>query len=165
MPITPIDLRKIRFRNKLRGYDPREVEEVLGLAADELAARLGDVERLESELRGHRERLRQAEERQRELQEALLRAQKVAEEIVANARREAELLVKEAELTGDRVVAQALEQATRIESRIGELRTARRELQLRLKHTLEVFERMLESEIEEERSTATLHTLPRGRRP
>jgi len=165
MAITPLDLRKTRFNTKMRGYDPREVDELLALASEELAARLGDVERLEMELRGHRDRLHQAEERQRELQEALLRAQKVAEEIVANARREAELLVKEAELTGDRVVAQALEQATRIEARIGELRTARRELQIKLKHTLEVFERMLESEIEEERSTATLHTLPRGRRP
>jgi cell division initiation protein len=163
MTLTPLDLKKARFHTRFRGCDPVEVEELLALAAEELAGRLGDVERLEGELRDHRARLLEAQERQRELQDALLRAQRVAEEMVANARREAELMVKEAELTGDRIVGQALEQATHIESKIADLRAARKELALKFKHMLEVFERTLAAEVEDERSTATLHTLPRRR--
>ena len=89
----------------------------------------------------------------------------MAEEIVSTARQEAQLLVKEAELTGDRIVEQSLEQATRIEGRIGELRTARREVQLKFRNTLDLFSRILEADMQEEESrSATVHTLPRNRR-
>jgi cell division initiation protein len=94
-----------------------------------------------------------------------LPAQKVAEDITAASKREAELLVKEAELTADKVVQQALEQTARIEGKIQELRTARREVQLKLKHTLELFGSILEADMDDERSTATVRTLPRRKAP
>ena len=54
----------------------------------------------------------------------------MSDDITANARREAELMVKEAEIAADKIVQQAIEQSTRFESKIAELRTNRRELQL-----------------------------------
>ena len=93
-----------------------------------------------------------------------MRAQKVSEDITTNARREAELLVKEAEMTADKIVQQALEQSAHFEAKITELRTARRELQLKFRNTLDLFHRILEAEMEDERSTATIHTLQRKRR-
>lgn len=88
----------------------------------------------------------------------------MSDEILANARREAELTVKEAEMAADKIVQQAIEQSTRVESRIAELRTARRELQLKFKSTLDHFQGVLEAEIQDERTTATVLTLPRKRR-
>ena len=91
-------------------------------------------------------------------------AHQVSDEITANARREAELMVKEAEMTADKIVQQAIERSTRFEGKIAELRTARREMQLRCKNTLDLFQRILEAEMEDERNTATVLTLPRKRR-
>jgi cell division initiation protein len=91
-------------------------------------------------------------------------AQKVADEIVANSERQAQLVVREAESTADAVVSQALEQATRIEGRIQELRTQRRELQLRFKNTLDIFSRALDADMEDEELAATVHTLSRNQR-
>jgi len=164
MAITPLEIQKMRFSQKMRGYDPTEVEGFLSLLAEELAARVGQVEKLDRGNRYYRQRLDETEHREHQLQQTLLRAQKVSDDITANARREAELLVKEAEMTADKIVQQAIEQSTRFESKITDLRTARRELQLKFKNTLDLFQRILEAEMEDERSTATVLTLPRKRR-
>ncbi len=161
MSLTPLDIRKMTFPKKLRGLDPQEVESFLFLVAEELAVRLGDVARLEQENREMSLRLEDASRRQQELHEALLHAQKLSKNITDNAKHEAELLVREAQVTADNIVTQAIEQANRIESKINELRARRRDLQLRFRNTLDSFREMLESEVEDERSTAMIHTLPR----
>jgi cell division initiation protein len=165
MPLTPLDIQKARFPQKVRGYDTREVEDYLAIVAEELATRVAQVDRLERENKYYRQRLDEADQREHQLQQTLVRAQKVAEDITAASKREAELLVKEAELTADKVVQQALEQTARIEGKIQELRTARREVQLKLKHTLELFQSILEADMDDERSTATVRTLPRRKAP
>jgi len=165
MAMTPRDIQNMRFTQKMRGYDAQEVESFLTLAAEELQQVLAENERLQRDTREQRERLRVSEDKEKQLQEALLRAQRIADEIVSTARREAQLLVKEAELTGDKIVDQALEQSTHIEARISELRTARREVQLKFRNTIDLFGRILEADMaEEETRGATVHTLPRKRK-
>src|SRR4029078_5138742 len=95
MALTPLDVGKMKFGHALRGYDPAEVEEFLGQVSDELARALGAVEKMREERARSETRLRQGEERERELQETLLRAQRVSDEILANAEHEAQLLGKE----------------------------------------------------------------------
>ena len=163
-PLTPLDVQRMKFATKMRGYDAREVEDFLALVAEELAQRIGQVEKLERESKYYRQRIEEAEEREHQLQQTLLRAQKVADDITVNARHEAELMVREAEMAADKIVQQAIEQSTRFEAKITDLRTARRELQLKFKNTLDLFERILEAEMEDERNTATVTTLPRKRR-
>jgi cell division initiation protein len=164
MALTPLDIQKMRFPQRMRGYDSAEVESFLSLVAEEVTGLLAQLEKAERENRYYRQRLEETEHREHQLQQTLLRAQKVSDEITANAKREAELLVKEAEMAADRMVEQAIAQSTRIESKITELRTMRREVQLKFKNTLDLFQRILEAEMEEERGTATVHTLPRKRR-
>jgi cell division initiation protein len=164
MALTPLDIQKMRFPQKMRGYDPTEVETFLALVAEELAAKTSDLDKAERENRYYRQRLEETEQREHQLQQTLLRAQKVSDEITANARREAELMVKEAEIAADKMVQQAVEQSTRIEAKIAELRTMRRELQMKFRNTLDLFQRILEAELEEERATATVRTLPRKRK-
>lgn len=164
MALTPNDIQKMTFAQRMRGFDTAEVGEFLRLAAEELQTKLAENERLQQMVREQAERLRVSETRQHDLQDALLRSQKIADEIVGRSRHEAQLLIKEAELTGDRIVTQSIEQATHIESKMAELRMARREVQLQFKNTLDLFGRILEADMEEESRTATVHTLPRMRR-
>ena len=163
MAITPLDVRKMTFPQKLRGYDPQEVESFLELVAEELTARLGDVERLEQENGEYRRLLAESRRRQEELQEAMLHAQRLSQEITDNAKKKADLLVKEAEIAADSMVSQAIEQANRIEAKILELRGQRRELQLKFRNGLDFFRRVLDEDIEDERTTAMIRTLPRQR--
>ncbi len=163
MALTPLEIQKTRFQVVRKGYDADEVEEFLSLMAEELTARLADLDRLERENRYFQQRLQEAEERERQLQETLVRAKKVSDEMIANTQREAQLVLREAEMTADKIVSQALEQAHHIEQKIQELRVMRKDLQIKLKGTLELFSQILESEREDERTTATVHTLPPGR--
>jgi cell division initiation protein len=163
MSLTPLAIGKMRFRRVFRGYDPAEVEEFLNLASEELAKALGDAERWQKERERLEVRLRQGEERERELQDTLLRAQRVSDEILANAQREAQLLVREAEITADRLVQSAIEQAQGVERGIAELRHRRRELQLKLRNTLELYDRILEADMQEDQERrATIHAMPRS---
>ena len=161
MALTPLDIRKQSFSQKLRGADPLEVEQFLALVAEELSRRLAELERHERENRQLRERLGETEKRERQLQDAILRGTTVSDEMIATSQREAQLLVKEAEIHADRLVTQAMERAQEIENRIQELRTRRKELQIKLRGTLELFAQILEAEMEDERTSATVHTLTR----
>jgi cell division initiation protein len=164
MAITPLEIQKMRFSQKMRGYDPTEVEGFLAVIAEEVAARLAQIEKLERENHHFKQRLEETEHREHQLQQTLLRAQKVSDDITNNARQEAALMVREAEIAADKIVQQAIEQSTRFEAKITDLRTSRRELQLKFKNTLDLFQRILEAEMDDERNTATVLTLPRKRR-
>lgn len=164
MTLTPLDVQKARFPQKMRGYDPREVEEFLELVAEELAQRLGEIDRLQREVRYYQERLEQGERREHQLQETLVRAQKVADEITEAAEREARVIVREAEIAGDRIVRQATEQATKVEARIDELRIQRRELILKFRNTLDLLNEVVSAEARDEQETAVVRTLPRKQR-
>ena len=161
MSITPLDIRKMTFPRKVRGYDPEEVEQFLELMAETWSAKLTESARHEQENHSLRNRLEEADKRRAELQDALLHAQKISKDITDNARREAELLVREAEVTADNMVSQAIERANKIEAKITELRTLRRELQLKLRNSLDLFSRILAADMEDERSNAIIRTLPR----
>ncbi len=161
MPMQPLDIQKTRFALKMRGYDPVEVENFLALVAEDLTQRLGEIERLERDNRSLRERVASAELREHQLHDAILRGKKVSDEMIQTSQREAQMLVREAELTAERMVGQAAERAAEVERSIGELRLRRKELQLKFKSTLELFGQILEAEMEDERTAATVHTLAR----
>lgn len=163
MSLTPLDIRKMTFPQKLRGFDPDEVERFQELVADELTARLTDIARLEQENRDLRQRLDSTLKRQDELQDTMLHAQRLSQDITDNSKKQAALLVKEAEIAADAMVSQAIEQANRVEGRIVELRTMRRDLQLKLRNSLEHYQRLLDEDIEDEQTTAIVRTLPRQR--
>jgi len=115
MALTPLEIQKMRFSQRMRGFDTTEVEGFLAVLAEDLAGRLAQIDKLERENKYYRQRLEETMQREHQLQQTLLRAQKVSDEITANARREAELTVKEAEITADKIVTQAIEQSTRLE--------------------------------------------------
>jgi cell division initiation protein len=163
MAITPLDIRKMTFSQRLRGYEQQEVENFLDIVAEELTVRLSEADRLERENHGLRRRLEEAHGRQEKLQETMLQAQRLSAEITENARKEAALLVKEAEVAADCMVSQAIEQANRIESKIVQLRSQRRQMQGRFKSALDHFAQLLEDDVEDERTTAMIRTLPRQR--
>ncbi|MEM9554873.1 MAG: DivIVA domain-containing protein [Acidobacteriota bacterium] len=159
--LTPLEIRKAEFQRKMRGYDPEEVERFLDLVSEELTQRLGDIARLEHEKRDLRRAVDDSRRREAELQETVLHAQKLSKDITDNARREADVLLREAQVTADNIITQAIEQANKIEGKLNELRTARRDMQLKLRNSLDLFSRILAADMDDERSNAIVRTMPR----
>ena len=67
MALTPLEIQKMRFGQRMRGFDPTEVENFLTLVAEELTARLAHGERLERENRYYRQRLEESVQREHQL--------------------------------------------------------------------------------------------------
>jgi cell division initiation protein len=161
MPLSPLDVQKQSFPQKLRGYDPVEVDHFLQLVAEELTRRIEESERHEREARGLREKLAHADQRERQLQEAILRGKQLSDEMISTSQREAQLLIKEAEMHADKIITQSMQRAQQVESKIGELRARRKELQIKLRGSLELFAQILEADSEDEKAMANVHTLLR----
>lgn len=118
MSLTPLDIQKTQFSERRKGARPGRGA---GLPRPGLRrARQPDRPHRSPSRAGEpllRRPAAEAEEREHQLQETLVRGQKLSEEIVAASHKEAQLLIKEAELAADKIVEQALEQAQRIEAR------------------------------------------------
>ncbi|MCZ6634096.1 MAG: DivIVA domain-containing protein [bacterium] len=123
--MTPLDIRKQKFKRVFRGYDQEEVGAFLEMAAEEferinresieLKERVGT---LQSEV----VRYRQMEET---LQEVLRTAQKAADEVRENGHKEARLIVKEAEIRSNRAIEKARAQVHTIRAEIVDLKNQR----------------------------------------
>ncbi len=109
------ELRQLEFSRVFRGYDPREVEDlvskVVAEMSDLLQAYRAQGERL-SELESSYESLKGKEAL---LSDALLEAHKAAETIRSSSRKEADQIIREAELSAREIVAKGEERRLRVQ--------------------------------------------------
>lgn len=161
--VTPLDVQKQSFSQRLRGFDTAEVRAFLHLIAEEMERLLRDNEILSRELEESRDELRDHHNRERILKDTLLSAQTVAEEMRLVARKEAELIVREAEASADRTISHALQRVAEIEKAIQDLRIERKSLRNRLAGVLSSFQQMVELDQEEEDRSEPLATIHRHR--
>jgi cell division initiation protein len=148
--LTPLEIQKQTFPQKLKGYAVDEVRGYLHLVAEEIERLVKDVDRLSRENSMFREELSDHSARERILKDTLLSAQKVSEDVKENARKEAELIVKDAELLSERIVAQAMTRVGDLEKVILDLKIERRTARTRLAAMLETFQQLVELDSEEE---------------
>jgi cell division initiation protein len=153
MKISPMDIQRQTFGNRLRGFDRDEVRAYLNLVAEEVAALQMERDRLDQELQSLRSLLDEHRQRETILKNTLLTAQRLSEEIRDTARKQGESVVKEAELQADRLVEMAQDRAHEVERGILDLRAHRtairtdvRALLTRLSHLLDLQE---EAELED----------------
>jgi cell division initiation protein len=153
MKISPMDLQRQTFAQKLRGFDPAEVRTYLNIVAEEVAALQRERDGLAQEVQSLRALVDEHRQRETILKNTLLTAQRLSEEIKDAARKQSESVVKEAEMQADRLVELAQSRAQEVERGILDLRAHRsslrtdvRALITRLTHILDLQE---EAEVED----------------
>ena len=153
MKISPMDLQRQTFSQKLRGFDPAEVRTYLNIVAEEIAALQRERDGLEHEVQSLRGLVDEHRQRETILKNTLLTAQRLSEEIKEAARKQSESVVKEAEMQADRLLELAQSRAQEVERGILDLRAHRsslrtdvRALITRLTHILDLQE---EAEVED----------------
>jgi cell division initiation protein len=125
MKISPMDIQKQSFEQKLRGYDKEEVKTYLSLVAEEVAAIQRERDNLAQEVQTLRALIDEHRQRETILKNTLLTAQRVSEELKEAARKQAESVVKQAELQSDRLLELAQARAHEVERGILDLRAHR----------------------------------------
>ena len=77
MRITPLDIQQQKFKNRLRGYDCKEVESFLELVAGELEQIFREMHQMKDDLRRKENHLSEFQEREKILKDTLITAQKM----------------------------------------------------------------------------------------
>jgi cell division initiation protein len=157
--VSPLDIRKRTFPARFRGLDRNEVTQYLDVVADDLEELMRTLDELERENSRLKDEVARHRESEASLKETLLMAQRNAETLRSDTEREADRILAEANRHADRVVQQALEKSAEKEKRIRELRVERKNLQLKLQGTLDMFQQVLNFDREEEDLDASVSVL------
>ena len=137
MKLTPLEIKKQRFKTKVRGFDPLEVESFMEMIADEYESVLNERNRLADEVTKLKSQLTSYQEVEKTLQETLMNAQETVSQSRENSKREAEIILREAELKAERVLDGAREKLDKMKNELSILKAQKESFAKRLRHLLE----------------------------
>ena len=137
MKLTPLEIKKQRFKSKVRGLDPAEVESFLEMVANEYENVLSDRDRLSEEVMKLKVQLKDYQQVEKTLQDTLMNAQETVSQSRENSKREATIIMREAELKAERVLDEAREKLDKMKNELSILRAQKESFARRLKHLLE----------------------------
>ncbi len=100
--LTPLDLQKIEFAQKMGGYKKNDVDEVFSALTQSYEALYKENNDLKSKIETLEEALNTYKTMDETMKSTLLAAQKTADEIIASAQEKANLILKESELSAER---------------------------------------------------------------
>ena len=137
MKLTPLEIKKQRFKAKVRGYDPVEVESFLEMVADEFEIVQNERNRFADDVNKLKVQLRDYQQVEKTLQETLMNAQETVNQSRENSKREAQILVREAELKSERILDDAREKLDKMKNEYAILKSQKESFAKRLKHLLQ----------------------------
>ena len=144
MKVSPLDLRQLRFKSRLRGFDRAEVMALMAEVADDYEHALHEVDRLRQEISKMEALLSQHREHERSLRDTMVTAQRVSDDIRINAEEQARQIVREAEGRSDLLLQKAQARLEEVQREIDGMRMKRREVE----NTLEASITSLRSTLE-----------------
>jgi cell division initiation protein len=153
MKISSIDIQRQKFQVKLKGYDQEEVRNFLITVAEQIEERSRENDVFKQEIDRLREVLTDYEDRDRILRNTLVTAQQSSEAMLSNTKREAELIVKEAEFKAIKIMEHAQNQALKIQKDMLDLKLQRKVLQDKIQTSIQIMQKILEYQKEEEKSS------------
>ncbi len=152
MRISAIDIQRQKFQTSLRGFDQDEVRNFLTTIAEQMEELSRQNDQYKQEIDRLKEYLTDYEERDKILKNTLVTAQKTSESMAVNAKKEADLIVKEAEFRAIKMMEHAQSQVLKIQKDMLDLRLQRKALQDKIQTSMQIMQKMLEYQKEEEKT-------------
>ncbi|MCL5406064.1 MAG: DivIVA domain-containing protein [Deltaproteobacteria bacterium] len=140
------EIEEKRFRKRLMGFDPGDVEPFVRDLTDELGRLKEENENLKKDIQTLDAALKEHRDREKTIRAVLISAQKSAEQIKANAEREAKLIVSEAEVKAEGILKEANNRIIRMEQEISEMRRNRIQFGARMRSLLDSFRQILDDD-------------------
>ncbi|AMV59842.1 Cell division initiation protein DivIVA [Pediococcus damnosus] len=107
MSLDPVDIQNKQFSNKMRGYNPTEVDSFIQQVAIEYRQALDKISALEKEVENAQTKLEYFDDMKEALNKSILVAQDAADKVKSSSKREAELTMEESQKKADGVVQKA----------------------------------------------------------
>lgn len=114
MTLTVEEISKKQFDNKMRGYNPSEVNEFLRQVASEFQALQVKNHELTETIKANEEKLKYFTDLKDSLNKSILVAQEAADKVKTNAKREAEIMIREAQKQATDIVSEANTKANQV---------------------------------------------------
>lgn len=152
MRISALDIQRQKFQTSLRGFDQDEVRNFLTTVAEQMEELSRQNDQYKQEIDRLKELLSDYEERDKILKNTLVTAQKTSESMAANAKKEADLIIKEAEFRAVKLMEHAQSQVLKIQKDMLDLRLQRKALQDKIQTSIQIMQKMLEYQKEEEKA-------------
>lgn len=128
MRLTPLDIQNHHFAQRMRGFDPEEVQAFHRLVAEDFEGLIRESERLRERVRELEARVEEMSGREELLRETLVTAQSVSEDLRRTAAKEAEVMLAEAEVRAEKLLDAAHRRVAKLAEDIREMRTLRTRL-------------------------------------
>lgn len=146
MRVTPLDIRRQRFRKGMRGYDPGEVDAFLEMLADAWEETAEKAENEAKELEVLRARASDFDRMEGAVREVLVAQQKSADVAREEANREADLIIRDAELKAQKMLDEAKKRVQILTEAIRELQDRRMEILMKMNSFIENQKNMVKME-------------------
>jgi cell division initiation protein len=153
MALTALDIQQQRFRTKVRGIDPREVQTFLEQAAAAFENLQRENHRLTDEARQLRGEVEEHRKREGTFKRALMHSQKVLDQMKINAEKQADLIVAEAENKAEKLLHQAQRRLAELQEHITKLKRQRVQIEVEIGSVIESHRRLLSLGQEQIRAT------------
>lgn len=144
MRISPLDILQQKFKTKIKGYDPEEVEAFLNLVAEDYKKANEEISRLTEKIEEQKKEVEELLAREKVLKEAIISTKKISEQIQFNAENEATNIIKQAEMMSQTIMDQARNEVSKIKNEIDKLRDFRKQSYLKLESELGLFQKTLD---------------------
>lgn len=141
---APVDLLNKQFRACWRGVDPRQVEDFLREAAEEMQRLQVENAALKKDFQRQEKDLKEFREREKVIRNVLVSAQKTVEQMKANAEKEAEVIVAEAEVKAEKILRGAQQRLGKLHGEIADLKTQRARMELKVRAAIDACQLLLE---------------------
>lgn len=146
MRVTPLDIRRQKFRKGMRGYDPGEVDAFLEMLADAWEEAADRHEKESKELEVLRARASDFDRMEGAVREVLVAQQKSADVAREEANREADLIIRDAELKSQKMLDEAKKRVQILTEAIRELQDRRVEVLMKMNSFIENQKNMVKME-------------------
>ena len=133
------DIEEKKFRKRLMGLDPEQVEAFLRLLTEEILSCREENQNLRKDVQTKEAEIKEHRDREKTIRAVLVSAQKSAEQIKSNAEREARLIISEAEVKAEGLLNEAGNRLARMEQEISELRRNRLQFGARMRSLWTLF--------------------------
>jgi cell division initiation protein len=144
MRLSPLDIQNHRFGQRLRGYDPEEVDAFNRMVAEDFEHVIREADGLRDRIRELEARVQEMASREETLRNTLVTAQQVSEDLRRTAAREAEVVLAEAEVKAEKVLDAAHRRVAKLAEDIREMRQLRVRLAASVRAAIETHLALLE---------------------
>jgi cell division initiation protein len=145
MPLSPLDIKKKEFEQKMRGYDVDEVRAFLDQVSQEFELLLRDQYSIEDELEATRKKLDHYTSLESMLEKTLLAAQQTAVKMEDQAKKEAALILEETRLERDKVLRDLPLEIERSKGEVIRLKAEYESTLVRMKSLIQGFNTFIDS--------------------